>query len=123
MLGIDEETLKAKKGVEPAWKYGWVRFNVHFSFTALDLQYLIFSLRFVAENCDVIRERYYSEIGDGNIKLKKESLPLMLNSLSELADNIIFDITSPLVVEEVDENERESIQKKTIQRIVEIVNK
>ena len=42
-------------------KPGWVRFNVHYSFTNEDIQYLLFAFKFVTENGAEIASKFYEE--------------------------------------------------------------
>ena len=101
-------------------KPGWVRFNVHFSFTDEDFEYLMFGLKFVAENCEAIGEKYYVGNIQGQYHFKPEFSLIRKNSLGSLADSLIIDINNPLKVEQGNEEMRKVIQKERMDAAKEI---
>lgn len=78
---IIDEVKKGNGGVKP----GWVRFNVHYSFTDEDMEYLIFAMKFVTENGRRIANQYYEETnGDYHIsEQQKYALNPDLNQMNE----------------------------------------
>lgn len=66
-------------------KPGWVRFNVHYSFTDEDVEYLLFALKFVTEHGTNIAKEYYEETnGDYHINQRQRNvLNPDLNQMNE----------------------------------------
>lgn len=127
LLNFNEEDVKGfiTEIFENGNKYlkpGWVRFNVHFSFTDEDFEYLMFGLKFVAENCEAITEKYYFGNIQGQYRFKPELSLLRQNSLGSLAKSLFIDINHPLKVEQIDEALRNGLQKERMNFAKEILN-
>lgn len=90
-------------------KPGWVRFNVHFSFTDEDIDYLIYCLRFVAEQGNLIMNKIYSRNVDGSYSIKLDfSLELLFNNNHNNSDNDINSLNRDYTS---DKNEKSKIHK------------
>jgi len=76
LLKMDEEEInfiatKIREG-DPTVKPGWIRFNVHFSFTEEDIEYLIYCLKFVTEQGTTIMNKLYDRNADGSYSMRYE---------------------------------------------------
>ena len=110
ILGIDAEKLlhlenEFKKG-NLIDKPGWLRFNLHYSFTDQDFDYLLFALRFSAENGRALELKFYEMNNDGSYSIKKNSGIKTVFTLHTFIDSLSLNLLEPYKVEEVEEEER-----------------
>lgn len=116
LLNIDKDYIEdkaaeiSKGNFELKNVYGWLRFNIHFSFTDEDLNYLLNSLGFIAENAFIIRDKLYvmknlNWVLKRNSGLEDEDFNFSLGMISK---NTILDVRKPFNVKEVAESERNS---------------
>jgi len=94
-----------KKG-HSVHKPGWVRFNVHYSFTDEDMKYLIYALKFVTENGSEISKNYYEE-KEGEYRISQQ------NHLNESLSSITVGTVKRMEIKEIKESKRNEYLKKT----------
>jgi len=63
---------------------GWVRFNVHFSFTDEDIDYLIYCLKFLTEQGTTIMNKLYTRNDDGSYLMRSQ---FILSNLTKHPNN------------------------------------
>ena len=107
-----EKLLKEVKAGDFSKKPGWVRFNVHYSFTNYDMKYLLFALRFITENGSHIANNFYEE-SDGEYhisQIQKNTLNVTLNQLDAAS-------VKRIKPKEIHESKREKYLKKTMEGV------
>lgn len=112
MPHIIEEVKKGNAGIKP----GWVRFNVHYSFTDEDMDYLIFALKFVTENGRKIANQYYEET-NGDYHINSQKRYALNPDLNQLDENSLKRIE----VKEIKEAKRNNYLKKIMSCVTEFL--
>lgn len=112
MPQIIEEIKKGNTGIKP----GWVRFNVHYSFTDEDMEYLIFALKFVTENGRKIANQYYEET-NGDYHINSQKRYALNPDLNQLDENSLKRIE----VKEIKEAKRNNYLKKIMNCVNEFL--
>ena len=104
-----ENIMKEVKNGNFTNKPGWVRFNVHYSFTDFDIKYIVFALQFVTENGSRILNEFYVEI-DGDFKIRKKNRLQHKTTLTMMTASTV----NKLEIKEVSEEERIEYLEKTM---------
>ena len=99
--------LEEIKGGRSNHKPGWVRFNVHYSFTDEDMKYLLFALKFVTENGSEIAAKYYDEV-DGEYRIS------LHNDFNDCLNEMTAGSVKRMEIREVKESKRNDYLKKTM---------
>ena len=112
-----EKIVKEVKFGDFSNKPGWIRFNVHFSFTDFDLKYLLFALEFVTENGNKIFDGFYEE-RNGTFRISKKFMVGKKMSLNMMTP---FSLQS-YEVKEANEEDRVKYLEKTMKSASFLVN-
>lgn len=110
LLSLTEERVnylaeEFKKGILIE-KPGWLRFNIHYSFTEEDFNYLVFSLKFCSEHGREIESKFYQRNEDGGYCIRQERKINHKGTLHSISHELGFDISQLCHLEEIKEENR-----------------